>query len=301
MRIRGFTFNGVRGLDGLKKDLPGSDNDLVVVFGKQGSGKTTFLDTLAAAKEAIAEYGSPDSRWDSIPDSRGIAKVTINWEASANEQARFALGNPQLQTESFLGRRTGDPAEYPVSIVGMLGEVGEAERGSVHYFHDSRALEGPIDFGADDAALRNRLTTRNSKFAELYDLLDQPEYATAKALASDRYSELFPRLGLAGMRRYGMSFHIMVQDKEKGEQRTYDTLSTSERQGLIMALYTARRPIVDSIILIDAPERGFGDGATDLLRGLLRWTTRTQLIVATASGAVRSMPEASHVVELPSS
>lgn len=301
MRIRGFTFSGVRGLDGLKKDLPGSDSDLVVVFGKQGAGKTTFLDALAAAKEAVAEYGSPDSRWDSLPDSRGIAKITINWEASSNEQARFALADPLVQTESFLGRRGGEPVEYPVSIVGMLGEVGEGERGSVHYFHDSRALEGPIDFGADDAALRNRLTTRNSKFAELYDLLDQPEHAATKGLASTRFNELFPRLELGGMRRYGMSFHVMVQDKEGGAQRTFDTLSTSERQGLIMALYTARRPIVDSVLLVDAPEIGFGDGAVDLIRALLRWTTKTQLVVATASGAVRSMPEVSHVVELPSS
>ncbi len=298
MRIRGFHFMGVRGLDGLKKDLPVSEPDLVVVYGKQATGKTTFLDTIAAAKEAVAEYGSPDYRWDSLPGSHGVAKVSINWEASPNEQTRFALADNLLQSESVLGRG-GDKPEYPVSLVGILSEPGEAERGSIHYLHDSRQLEGPISFGADDAALRSRLTTRNSKFADLYDVLDQPEKAQAKQLASDRFGELFPEYEIAGLRRYGTSFHMTVIHKPTAIQRSFETLSTSQQQAYIVALYTAKRPIVDSIILLDAPELGFGDGATDLVRALLRWTTKTQLIVATGSAAVRAMPEVSHVVELP--
>ena len=300
MRIRGFTFMGVRGLDGLTKDLPGSEPDVVVVYGKQAAGKTTFLDTIAAAKEAVAEYGSPDGRWDALPGSHGTAKVTINWEASPNEQARFAIGDGLLQSESILGRR-GERPEYPVALVGILSEAGEAERGSIHYFHDRRQLEGPISFGADDSALRNRLTTRNSKYADLHDVLDQPDKVPAKNLASARFSELFPKLEIGGLRRHGTSFHATVRHKETGDERGYETLSSSEQQAYLMALYTAKRPIVDSIILLDAPEIGFGDGAVDLVRALLRWTTKTQIIVATASAAVRSMPEATNVVELPSS
>ncbi len=300
MRVRTISLLGVRGLDGLKLDLPrAKDTDLVVVYGRQASGKTTFLDALAAAKEAVAAYGSPDGRWDSLVGSLGAAKVHIGWEASADEQTRMALADALLSSESILGKP--GPSEHPVALTGLLTEPGTADRGSIHYLHDTRELDGPLSFGSEDAGLRNRLTTRNSKFAELYDVLDQPERRPQLGLAAARFAELFPRLEILGLRRMGTSFYPMVRDRDTNEARTYETLSTSERQGFLLALYTARQPIVDSIVLLDAPERGFGDGAVELVRALLRWTSKTQLIVATGAAAVRAMPEVSHQTELPSS
>lgn len=301
MRVRHFSFLGVRGLDGLQHDLPRSkDTDLVVVYGKYARGKTTFLDTLAAAKERIGEYGSPDGRWEGIVgSSTGSAKVKIDWELSEGERRRSGIADGLLSGESILGRNPvgGDP---PKALQALLSQRSDAERGSIHYLHDSRDLTGPVSYGAEAAAFTERMTTRNSKFAEIYDLLDQPERRAAKEDGAKRFAELFPKLEIVGLRRTGISFVPMIRQRESNVERSYHQLSRSEQQGFLVALYTAKAPIVDSVLMIDAPELGFGDeGAVDLVQALLRWTQRTQIIVATASNAVRSMSETAHVVELP--
>ncbi len=299
MRVRHFKLFGIRRLDGLSADLPRTqDTDLVVLHGGRGSGKTTLLDTLAACTERVTGSGAWDSRWDSLAAS-GPAKVALDWEAAEEERARFALTDPLLSTEIILGAARS-ATDSPVALRGILGEVGTPTRGSLHYLHDGRALEGPVPYGADEAAFRQRLLNRNTKFGNLYDMLDQSEMASARTLATARLAELCPHLSIDGLRRFGTSFAPMIRDASAGgEARTADKLSASERQAFLLALYTSRVPIVDSVILLDAPELGFGDaGAVDFVRALLRWTTRTQLIVATASDAVRAMPETAHTVEL---
>ncbi len=299
MRLRHFKFLGIRKLDGLSADLPsGHYTDLVVVHGGPSTGKTSFLDTLASCTERIAGSNAWDSRWDSLAMT-GAAKVALDWEASEDERARMALADPLLSTEVILGgSRSANDA--PIALRGILAEQPTSARGSVHYLHDGRALEGPTAYGADEAAFRQRMLNRNTKFGNLYDLLDQAEMASARALATTRLAEVFPDLTIDGLRRFGTGFTPMIKDAAaEGAARPADKLSTSERQAFLLALYTSRVPIVDSVILLDAPEIGFGDaGAVDLVRALLRWTMRTQLIVATTSDAVRDMPETSHTVEL---
>ena len=299
MRIRHLSFVGIRSLPSIKQGFPPSGaSDLIVAYGKFACGKTTFLDTIAAAKERIAPYGSPDSRWDSlVAPSVPAAKVSIQWEASDVERARFALEDGLLPTEVVLGTAAGKE-RHPLSLQGILTDRGSATNGSIHYLHDTRDLDGPLSFGGEDASVRLRLTARNAKFAELYDVLDQSPLAAAKRLATERLSELCPNLEIVGMQRSGASLFSILKDRETGVERRLDTLSLSEQQAFILALYTSRYPIVDSIVLVDAPELGFGDGAVEYLRALLRWTTRTQVIAATSVAAVRDMPEVGHVIEL---
>ena len=300
MRIRYFSFQGIRGLDGAQKDLPRSrDLDLIVVHGGFARGKTTFLDTIAAAKESIADYGSPDARWDALVGSTtGAAKVRIDWEPSDNERTRAGSGEALLGSESILGKALVPP-EHSKLLMALLSQRGDAERGSIHYLHDTRDLVGPVSFGASETSAAERLTTRNTKFSDFYDVLDQSQLSGARTLAAERFAEIFPELEITGLRRSGISFTPALRHRQSGAERTYNSLSTSERNAFIMALYTAKTPIVDSVLMVDAPEIGFGDeGAVELVRALLRWTTRTQVIVATASAAVRSMTEAAHVVEL---
>lgn len=301
MRIRAISFTGIRRLDGLRADLPRSnDTDVVVIHGGYARGKTTSLDSIAAAKELIGAYGSPDSRWDSLPtSSTGAAKVRLDWEVSANERARAGLSDALLSSESILGKALSQ-AEPPKVLRALLSEHPSDSQGSIHYLHDTRDLAGPISFGATETAFSERMTTRSSKFADLYDVLDQPERRPARDLGAARFSELFPHLEIAGLRRSGVSFVPVIRNRETNVERSYSQLSTSERHAFIIALYTAKAPIVDSVLLLDAPELGFGDeGAVDLVQALCRWTTHTQILVATASNAVRSMREAGHVVALP--
>jgi hypothetical protein len=299
MRIRYFSFLGIRGLDGQQKDLPRStDLDLIVVHGGFARGKTTFLDTIAAAKESIADYGSPDARWDTLVGPTGSAKVRIDWEPSDDERSRAGSGETLIGSEAILGKALVPP-EHPKLLMALLSQRGDAERGSVHYLHDTRDLVGPVSFGAAETSASERLTTRNTKFSDFYDVLDQSQFSAVRLLAAQRFSELFPDLEVTGLRRSGISFTPALRNRRTGDERTYNTLSSSERHAFIMSLYTAKSPIVDSVLMVDAPELGFGDdGAVELVRALLRWTTRTQVIVATASAAVRSMTEAAHVVEL---
>lgn len=300
MRIRYLSFAGIRCLDGLARDLPRTkETDLVVFRAGHARGKTAFLDAIAAAKEAVANYGSPDPRWDALIDSKtGAAKVQLGWELSDDEVQDLGLGDPLITSESILGEAKVKP-EYNKSLQGILGRRSTTTRGSIHYLHDTRTFSSPLSFGADEAAHSERLTARNAKFASLFDMLDQPGRSSSRALAGERLNELFPDLELGGLRRVGVSFEPYVTSRRTGALRTYSDLSSSEQQGFLAALYTAREPIVGSVVLVDAPERGFGDeGAVEYVAALLRWTTRTQIIVATASRAVAAMPETAHVLEL---
>jgi len=301
VRVRRVAFQGVRRLDGLSRDLPRTgDTDLIVIHGRYGAGKTTFLDALAAAKEYVGPYGSGDVRWDSlVASSGGAVKIVIDWEFLAAERARAALDDNLLTSESIIGRglSAADPSKV---LKGLLTQRPDTERGSIHYFHDSRDLSGPVSYGADEASFSDRLTSRNGKFADLYDVLDQPQRRPAREEGARRLSELFPAIEITGLRRTGISFVPIIQSRESGDERTYQQLSWSEKSAFITALYTAKAPIVDSVFMIDAPELGFGDeGAVDLVQALLRWSKQTQIIVATASKAVRSMREVAHTVELP--
>lgn len=300
MRIRHLHFVGIRNLDGLESDLPRkNDTDLIVVHGGPATGKTTFLDTLAAAKERMSDGGAFDARWDGLAaPGAPTAKVTIDWELSPDEQNRMAVSDSLLSGEVILGGSGRGPVDYPLALRGILSDPGDAVRGSVHYLHDGRELEGALPYGADETAFRQRMMIRNAKFGNLYDILDQGALASARSLANERFAELCPNLRIDGLKRFGTSFGPMIREV-RGESRTTEKMSTSEKQAYLMALYTARSPIVDSLILLDAPEIGFGDvGAVSFVRALLRWTSRTQLVVATASDAVCQMPETAHVVEL---
>jgi hypothetical protein len=300
MRIRFFSFMGVRGLDGLQKELPHKDLDLVVVHGGFARGKTAFLDTIAAAKEAVGEYGHPDQRWSALVGSRtGSAKVRIDWEPSEAERTRAGSNETLLSGEAILGQAHMAP-EHPKLLQALLSQKSDAERGSVHYLQDNRELAGPLTYGAAETAFSERLTTRNAKYSEIYDMLDQPQYAAARTLANKRLAELFPDLEIVGLKRSGITFVPALRNRDSGAERTWHTLSSSERQAFLISMYVSKAPIVDSVLLFDAPELGFGDeGAVEIVRALLRWTTKTQLIVATASNAVRAMSEAAHHIDLP--
>ena len=106
MRIRHFHFVGIRKLDGLVADLPRKhDTDLVVAHGGRGSGKTTFLDALAAAKERISETGAFEGRWDALPGPGAeSAKVAIDWELSEEERNRMALSDSLREVRRVPGR-----------------------------------------------------------------------------------------------------------------------------------------------------------------------------------------------------
>jgi ABC-type uncharacterized transport system ATPase subunit len=301
MRIRFLSFMGIRGLDGLQKELPHKDLDLVVVHGGFARGKTCFLDTIAAAKEAVGEYGHPDQRWGALVGSNsGSAKVRIDWEPSEAELTRAGSNETLLSAEAILGH-VPMPPQHPKLLQALLTQKSDAEHGSVHYLQDNRDLAGPLSYGAAEAAFAERLTTRNTKYSEIYDMLDQPQYAAARALANKRLAELFPQLEIVGLKRSGISFIPALRDRESGAERTIYSLSSSERQAFLISMYVSRAPIVDSVLLFDAPEIGFGDeGAVEIVRALLRWTTKTQIIVATASNAVRAMTEVAHHIELPS-
>lgn len=302
MRIRHFSLIGIRCLDGLSRDLPRTkETDLIVLRAGYARGKTAFLDTIAAAKEAVANYGSPDPRWDALIDSKtGAAKVQLGWELSEREVHDLGLADPLITSESILGDAKVKP-EQNKNLKGLLGRRSDGKYGAVYYLHDTRGFSSPLSFGADEAAYAERLTARNAKFASLFDLLDLPGLASARALAASRIEELFPDVELGGLRRVGVSFEPYVTSRRTGKIRTFSELSSSEQQVFLAALYTSREPIVDSVVLVDVPERGFDDeGVVDYVRALIHWTTRTQIIVATGSRAVATMPEAAHVVELAS-
>ena len=132
MRIRHLSFLGVRGLDGLRQDLPRtSDTDLIVVHGGYSSGKTSFLDAIAAAKAGIigltlsaaATYAPMNLRVNAV--APGLTETPLTAALTGNETSRKFS-----ESMHALGR-LGQPNDIARAIVFLLDPINNWITGQV--------------------------------------------------------------------------------------------------------------------------------------------------------------------------
>lgn len=304
MRLRGADLQGIRGLPSRAWDFPapGSDVDVIAVTGPRGSGKTTFLEAILAAKERVAAYGVADPRWSRlIPDGARSAKVTLTWELSAAEMDRLRVDRPQMDIESILGEPLAGIPRLPPAAQTLLGTLADPPIGRVIYFHDSRQLTPPASIEPERAARPFALTSRNNKFGGVYSVLTDRSRSAQRDQATALLKTLCPELSFVGVTSTSGVVEPLLA-RAGSSEIPYAHLSLSEQQAALFALTFASVGLQDSVIIVDTPELAFGEvGAVELVRALLQWGTSNQLVLATTSRELLAAVPRGRVVELGSS
>lgn len=293
---------------------------VVLITGDAASGKTSLLEAIAAAKEAIGAYGGP-------PDARRLRRtgaeescVTTTWLLSDLELEHAHLDEAR-QTVTWDLTAASSRTDAAVGLRRLFASYSRADGlGKVEYFPTNRRLVQPARgaFGRPnrDAEVRGRLTRAADKYSCILDglrelALDEATRAV-RALREggpreDRsgafepfeqaIAAVLPHLRLAGFDLGdggGLRF-----SRRAGEVVALDDLSDSEHQGVLFALAFAYFGLSGSIILIDEPELHMHATArVRFLETLAALGRDNQILAATGAAELVSAAKPGHVIEL---
>ena len=290
----------------------GRPRPLTIVVGARASGKTSLLEAIALAKEAIGAYGNlprPQAR-RARGAVTGLVRATFALEP--DEQAAAEAAEPRVAIEVDLS----DGAALPRLDDGMrkLFErfAFEPSVPKLEYFADNRELTAGDSVTDAKAEARLRTGRRLDKYAALLPAiaeLSARDGAGALAEASQRgvlfgddrpdalrpyrdaMAELVPELRLAGAHTSrGSAAERVTFTTKAGDVVTAAQLSAGQRQGILVAGTIVRLGLQRSLILVDQPELHLHAADHEsFLRGLERLTGDSQLIVATGSSAISQM------------
>lgn len=306
MRIKHLDVDGIRSLPDGRLSFATSTGaaDTVAITGPLGSGKTTVLDAIVAAKESVGSYGSPPDPRPLIRRGLDAAKIRATWELAESERAQFGLGETALTSEMRIGGDIAGPPHEPALEALLSTYEADSAHGKVEYFYDDRRLPigAAVDLSTspgDSFDRMMRLGRDEQKYAGLVRYIvesglgmhvDENGEPAPGGRVTNAFATLCESKRLAGLYHAGNSILPgFVDDAD----RTYGLaeLSSSERERLLFAATWVRAGLVSnepgSVVLIDTPERSLGDeGAGDLVRGLSELGPNNQLVIATTSRSV---------------
>ena len=305
MRVRNLEVNGIRGLG--EQSLSFADStgpaSIVAITGPPASGKTTVLETLIAAKEDVGAYGAELAPKRLLAPGLSAAKIRVGWQLDSSERDRFRATQDVFECETLIGGTLKPPPHEPVMEALLSQYHADPRHGKVEYFHAHRQFQfsAGVDLskGAGDTFDRNlRLAADNAKYASLIRFIVSAGLAVPLRAGEDeakpgRVTRAFGALckskRLGGLYREGDAILPGFVD---GSDTVFGVgdLSDSELDALLFATTFVRSGLLDngpgSVVLIDTPERHFGDAAGALVQGLLTLGINNQLIVATNSKSV---------------
>jgi predicted ATPase len=322
MKIQRISTNGFRGLPDRSFELVegrgGRPFDLVLVTGPAGSGKTSFLDAIIAAKEDVGAYGPRRSAAELVRPGEAGAKVRLSWVLGADERARAGGSAAEIATESIFSAAFGPSPDHDAGLAAVLGEYDrDPAVGKVEYFHASRRMPQAwgaraIAAGAIPSVDRGlRLSRDDAKFAGLVELavqvllgLDEADpNARDDRRGAERLSSAFASLcrsgkRLDGVQRAGGAIEPRFVDAT-GLRSGLAELSDGERQAFLFAATFLRSGINGSLVLIDTPELHLGGpDAAAFLAAVARLGVDNQLVVATASAEIIAAAPPAQVIRL---
>lgn len=299
MKIAALAWRGVAGLTdgGVELVSGGLPQDLIVVTGPSGSGKSRLLWSIVAAKERLAPYG-PGANDESITGGSGNAKIAVDWWFSEAERSDVGLDGAHHHTE-VLFPRAKMPAVQAPAVNELLSRYSHDRRiGKVDYVPPDRIMPSTASASGDSEfdQKRRRLSRGNEKYAACRRLaVDIVRRGGSKADELARlFNALCPHLKLGGV----TPTNDLELIRASGRNTFVSRASSSEWDAFALAATIVIVGLHESVILFDTPELHL-DGAEAARRvSVLRNAIpTTQLIVATRAEAVVAL-EGARVVEL---
>jgi energy-coupling factor transporter ATP-binding protein EcfA2 len=329
MKIARLRAQGFRGLPdhAFSFTRPGSSAplDVVIVTGEPGSGKTTLLEAIIAAKEDVGAYGTPPPQATYLRDGVPTARLEATWLLSANEAHRAGLNERMVSTTSVFGEGAPPLPEHPTGLRGLFREYSrDATRGKVEYLHAERTLppgrgvryRGDLATAAD---ARMRLTTSGEKYRSLRDYLVARVQEGSASLVTTlrergialRTTQLdaehrlrailrpfLPELEFAGIATEGDGYRVLFQTRG-GSVVDLDSLGTSERHALLVALTFERLGLNHSLVLLDGPElHVHARRQADFFALVVALGPDNQTLAATTSHGILSAARPEQIIDL---
>jgi hypothetical protein len=315
MRIRRIDLRNVWGLPDGRISFAGKTSEqaarVVLVTSARDGAASRLLETIIAAKEAIAAYGPHRSRVrPAKPES--AAEIGILWELNAAEMAAGETDAEVVESWAQFGDPSRRSSEHPTALKRALGEYRhEPTKSKVEYFHAERLLpwvqQDPLPVAIEQ---RMRLEPSNDKFAGLTGWAAVEILRDRLALAdtlrergvvlrgrdSEREAELGRVVGrfLKSSALHGLDDrqHLSFTTPD-GLRLGVEELTAQERQGLLFALSFRRNGIHRSLVLVDTPEAHVVPSAQrSFLEEITRLGEENQVIAATHSTSLLSDPSA---------
>lgn len=310
MKLVRLTLESFRGApDGAYAFTSPSDGaplDTVYVTGAASSGKTAFLEAIAALKESVGAYGLPPNPARLLRRGAKAGRIEGTWQLSPAERERAETRQATCTAALELGEGVVPALADPGLRQLFAAYSHDPAQGKLEYFPANRRLSGretarpaPV---AREAALR--LGSSPDKYASipralielaLADGVEAVEAATARgvllkgdlrdSLAPYRrdLAELAPGIRLLGV-RHGGDGPELVFERADGARLALDELSDSERQAVLFCVTFRRIGLSRSIVLIDQPELYLhADAQLRFARALGLLGTDNQMFLATGS------------------
>jgi hypothetical protein len=293
---------------------------VTLVTGAPAAGKTTLLEVVAAAKEAVGAYGAPPDPRRFVRAGSREASVTATWVLSNEERDRAGLSSAELTTTWALGAEARH-ADVELAVRRMFAEHSRSiEHPKLEYFPASRTLEARprSAFGWSSAAgeIRTRATRAPDKYACVIDGLREAaaEQAARAARALEEEGIALRRKIPDALAPYKDAVAAVLPDvrlhsvdlaeglrflRRTREVVGLDDLSDSERQRVLFALAFRYLGLAGSLVLIDEPELHLhAMSHADMLHALVGLGQDNQLIVATGSAALLRAAGPGQVIDL---
>lgn len=293
----------------------GTPHTAMLVTGLPGSGKTAFLRLIAAAKEALAPYGSPPGLETLLAPGQDEGQLTCHWLLSPEDAERTKLSSRQQKVIIDVG-----PGGFNVTAESSLREaLVPLSRATTRFelFPANRRLDlerwrfphPPLSQAIEDG---RRLSSDPEKYGTLRRILHDLTLAQAASIAGALEARgvalrqaqpdlLAPyKTAVAALASDLRLTHVEVREgtalphfvRRDGRRPTLHEISASEEQEILFAFAFAWLRLSQAVILIDSPELHMhGSLHADFFGKLLRLAAESQIIVATSSESIaRSMP-----------
>lgn len=308
MKIARVKTQGVRGVADRTFDFTdpstGAPLDFVVVTGPGGSGKTSLLDAIAAAKEDVAPYGPRRSSAPYVRRGARAAKIVIDWWLSESERARFGVDRAEIASESILAPDVPPSDGHDPRLVALLSDYDHSpEIGKIEYFHEHRTIARGAT-GSSALAPSDQRGLRLGKDLFKYAVL--PRYVLELCLDggvgqqafAERFAALCRTKRLGGVRKTyaGREPYFVGED---GAETDVASLSSSEQQALLFAATFLFIGLSGSVVLVDTPELHLASAAVVPFALALRGLGRdNQLVLATGASELVASASPASIIRL---
>lgn len=280
MKLLRILFENVRGLpDGNHSFVHPSSRapiDSVFITGPGASGKTAFLEAIAALKESVGAYGLPPAPARLLRHGAKTGRLEGTWLLTADEVQRSESEESTITTALGLAPDAVVPLAAP-SVRDLFASYGrDPARGKFEYFPANRRLAPRAGQKPEppDTEARLRLVRDPNKYGSIKqwlihlaigDGVSAIEEATKRGilLRNDRRDSLapykqdiallLPKLRLVGVEMDGDRPELRFE-RVDGSRLFLDDLSDSEQQAILFSVTFRRIGLSRSVVLIDQPE-----------------------------------------------